>query len=78
MTQATMRQETDSIGAIDVPADAYWGAQTQRSIANFPFGQRDQMPLPIVHALAMVEGSVRSAEEGRPLEMAALLDGIDL
>ena len=55
MTQTTMRQETDSIGAIDVPADAYWGAQTQRSIANFPFGPREQMPLPIVHALAMVK-----------------------
>ncbi|HBK80528.1 MAG TPA: hypothetical protein DDZ83_12810 [Nitrospinae bacterium] len=35
-------------------------------------------PAEAVHALAMVEGSVRSAEEGRPLEMAALLDGIDL
>ena len=49
------RTETDSIGAIDVPADAYWGAQTQRSIANFPFGTRERMPIEIVHALALVK-----------------------
>ncbi len=49
------RTETDSIGAIEVPTDAYWGAQTQRSIENFPFGPREQMPLGIVHALAIVK-----------------------
>jgi len=49
------RTETDSIGAIDVPADAYWGAQTQRSIENFPFGTRERMPIEIVHALALVK-----------------------
>ena len=51
----TTRTETDSIGAIDVPAAAYWGAQTQRSIENFPFGERERMPLGIVHALAIVK-----------------------
>ncbi|MGN6818165.1 MAG: class II fumarate hydratase [Sphingomonas sp.] len=49
------RSETDSIGAIEVPADAYWGAQTQRSIENFPFGERERMPIAIVHALALVK-----------------------
>ncbi len=49
------RTETDSFGAIDVPADAYWGAQTQRSIANFPFGARERMPIEIVRALAIVK-----------------------
>lgn len=49
------RTETDSIGAIDVPADAYWGAQTQRSIENFPFGATERMPIEIVHALAIVK-----------------------
>ena len=39
----SQRQETDSLGAIGVPAEHYWGAQTQRSIGNFPFGQR--MPI---------------------------------
>jgi fumarate hydratase, class II len=51
----TSRTETDSFGPIDVPADAYWGAQTQRSIANFPFGDRERMPIEIIHALAMVK-----------------------
>jgi len=49
------RTETDSFGPIEVPADAYWGAQTQRSIENFPFGERERMPIEIVHALAIVK-----------------------
>ena len=51
----TTRTETDSIGAIEVPADAYWGAQTQRSIENFPFGPTERMPIGIVHAQAIVK-----------------------
>ena len=42
---AATRTETDSFGPIEVPADSYWGAQTERSIGNFPFGPREQMPL---------------------------------
>jgi fumarate hydratase, class II len=49
------RTETDSFGPIEVPAKAYWGAQTQRSIGNFPFGVRERMPIEIVHALAVVK-----------------------
>jgi len=49
------RTETDSFGPIEVPADAYWGAQTERSIGNFPFGPREQMPLEIVHALGFIK-----------------------
>ena len=49
------RTETDSIGAIAVPASAYWGAQTQRSIENFPFPPAERMPLGIVHAQAIVK-----------------------
>jgi fumarate hydratase class II len=49
------RTETDSFGPIDVPADSYWGAQTQRSIENFPFGPREQMPPEVVHALGFVK-----------------------
>jgi len=37
------RRETDSMGAIDVPADRYWGAQTQRSLVHFSIGD-DHMP----------------------------------
>src|SRR6476620_1697679 len=54
MTNGT-RSETDSFGAIDVPGDSYWGAQTERSIANFPFGPRERMPAEIVHALGFVK-----------------------
>jgi fumarate hydratase class II len=49
------RTETDSFGPIDVPADAYWGAQTERSIGNFPFGPREQMPAEIIHALGFIK-----------------------
>jgi len=49
------RTETDSFGPIEVPTDAYWGAQTQRSIENFPFGERERMPVGIIHALAIVK-----------------------
>src|SRR4051812_2675603 len=54
-TAMATRTETDSFGPIEVPADAYWGAQTQRSIENFPFGERERMPIGIVHALAIVK-----------------------
>jgi fumarate hydratase class II len=53
------RQETDSMGAVAVPADHYWGAQTQRSIGNFPFGQR--MPLAIVHAFGELKAACAEA-----------------
>jgi fumarate hydratase class II len=49
------RTESDSFGPIEVPADAYWGAQTERSIENFPFGEREQLPLEIVHALGFIK-----------------------
>ncbi|WP_065752659.1 class II fumarate hydratase [Bradyrhizobium paxllaeri] len=48
------RSETDSFGPIDVDADRYWGAQTERSRQNFKIGQ-DRMPLAIVHALGLVK-----------------------
>ena len=50
------RTETDSFGPIAVPADRYWGAQTQRSLENFRIGgDRERMPLPLVHALVLVK-----------------------
>ncbi|MGQ0588358.1 MAG: class II fumarate hydratase [Sphingosinicella sp.] len=62
----TTRTETDSFGGIEVPADAYWGAQTQRSIENFPFGHREQMPIEIIHALGFVKQAAArvNAREG--------------
>ncbi len=52
--QPATRQETDSMGAIAVPNDRYWGAQTQRSIRYFSIGQ-DKMPLAVVHAIATIK-----------------------
>ena len=49
------RQETDSFGPINVPADAYWGAQTQRSMQNFPFPPHERMPIRIIYGLAHVK-----------------------
>src|SRR5215469_11758817 len=48
------RTETDTFGPIEVPADHYWGAQTQRSLQNFAIGWEKQ-PLPIVRALGIVK-----------------------
>jgi fumarate hydratase class II len=64
---AETRSETDSFGPIDVPGEAYWGAQTQRSIANFPFGERERMPLGIVHALAIVKQAAARVNRGHGL-----------
>ncbi|WP_339710265.1 class II fumarate hydratase [uncultured Sphingosinicella sp.] len=50
------RIETDSFGPIDVSAAAYWGAQTQRSIGNFPIGG-ERMPVPLVRALGLIKQS---------------------
>ncbi|MEL6746781.1 MAG: lyase family protein, partial [Pseudomonadota bacterium] len=50
----TTRTETDSFGPLDVPADKYWGAQTQRSIGNFRIGT-ETMPLPLIRALGIVK-----------------------
>ncbi len=49
------RTESDSFGPIAVPASAYWGAQTQRSIENFPFPPHERMPLGIIYGLAHVK-----------------------
>jgi fumarate hydratase class II len=58
------RVETDSFGEIEVPADRYWGAQTERSRQNFRIG-KDRMPIGIVHALGLVK--LAAAETNREL-----------
>src|SRR5437764_10992820 len=50
------RRETDSMGGIDVPANAYWGAQTQRSIEHFPIGvERFRWGRPLVGAFGVLK-----------------------
>jgi len=70
------RTETDSIGEIAVSATAYWGAQTQRSIENFPFGATERMPIGIVHALAIVKQAAArvNRKHGLPTEIADAID----
>jgi len=62
--QGSGRIETDSFGPIEVPADRYWGAQTERSRQNFRIGG-DRMPLPIIHALGIVK--LAAAQTNRAL-----------
>jgi fumarate hydratase, class II len=61
---SSTRIETDSFGPIQVPADRYWGAQTERSRQNFRIGQ-DRMPMPIIRALGIVK--LAAAETNREL-----------
>lgn len=70
------RTETDSIGPIDVPADAYWGAQTQRSIENFPFGATERMPIGIVHAQAIVKQAAARVNRRHGLD-AGIADAVE-
>ena len=58
------RSETDSFGSIEVAADRYWGAQTERSRRNFRIGG-ERMPLPIIHALGIVK--LAAAQTNRAL-----------
>ena len=57
---ADTRTETDSFGPLEVAADKYWGAQTQRSLGNFKIGT-ETMPLPLVRALGIVKMSASKA-----------------
>lgn len=57
---SSIRVETDSFGEINVPADRYWGAQTQRSIQNFRIGE-ERMPKPLVRALGVQKKAAAQA-----------------
>ena len=70
------RTETDSIGPIEVPDDAYWGAQTQRSLINFAIGV-ERMPLAVLHALALIKKAaarVNSRSGELPADIARLIE----
>ncbi len=71
------RTETDSMGAIEVPADRYWGAQTQRSIENFPIGvDRFRFTRPIIRALGILKkgAAIANGELGQlPPEKVELI-----
>ena len=68
------RIETDSLGPVEVPAEHYWGAQTQRSLRNFPFGV--SMPIAVVHAFGLLKAAcaeVNAAAGVLPEPLAALI-----
>ena len=75
-----MRTEKDTLGEILVPNDAYWGAQTQRSIRNFPIGDaRQRMPIEVVHGFAVLKkaAALVNAELGvLPRDKADLIAGV--
>ena len=74
MSAASTRQESDAMGAIAVPAAHYWGAQTQRSLHYFPFGQ--PMPLAVVHAFGELKAAcaeVNRAKGKLSPELTALI-----
>ena len=65
-TKARIRIESDTFGPIEVPADRYWGAQTQRSTENFRIGT-ERMPRPLIRALGIVKRA--SAEVNHSLKL---------
>src|SRR5919106_1241783 len=66
MVSEETRMETDSMGAVDVPGDRYWGAQTQRSLHHFSIGD-DRMPVEVVRAFGILKkaAALVNADLGR-------------
>ena len=60
------RTELDTLGPVEVPADKYWGPQTQRAIGNFRIGE-EKMPLPIIRAFAVLKKAAASVNLERQL-----------
>jgi fumarate hydratase class II len=78
LVAAGTRRETDSMGAIDVPADRYWGAQTQRSLIHFSIGD-DRMPKAVYHAYGYVKkaAAIVNGRDGRlPGWLAQLIERV--
>lgn len=63
MSAAKVRIETDTLGSIEVPEDCYWGAQTQRSVENFPIGGQRFSPV-FVRALFVVKAAAARTNRG--------------
>jgi fumarate hydratase class II len=72
---AQTRTESDSFGPLEVPSDKYWGAQTQRSIMNFPIGWEKQ-PIAIVRALGVIKKACAQANKASGDLDAKLADAI--
>lgn len=69
------REEHDTMGTVQVPASALWGAQTQRSLCNFRISG-ERMPLSLLHALALVKRAAASVNRELGLLEADIADAI--
>ena len=70
------RIETDSLGEVNVPDEAYWGAQTQRSLINFAIGN-EKMPLAVLHALVLIKKAAARVNDRNgdlPADIARLIE----
>ncbi len=76
MASVPTRTETDSFGPVEVPAHHYWGAQTQRSIENFPIGI-EKMPAPLIHALGLIKLAAARVNAGLGVLEDSLADAIE-
>jgi fumarate hydratase class II len=74
------RTETDSLGPVEVPDEAYWGAQTQRSVQNFPIGW-ERLPIAVIRGLALIKRAAASVHMANgdldPALGAAILEAAD-
>ena len=69
------RTEEDSFGPIEVPADRYWGAQTQRSLQNFRIGG-DRMPTPVIRALGLIKQAAAAVSKASGALNGKIADAI--
>lgn len=66
---ASTRTESDTFGPLEVPADRYWGAQTQRSTMNFKIGgKREVMPEPVVRAFGVLKRAVAKVNMSKGMD----------
>ncbi|MBN9671736.1 class II fumarate hydratase [Roseibium aggregatum] len=70
------RTETDSFGALEIPGDKYFGAQTARSLMNFPIGG-ETMPLPLVHALGVIKQAAARVNRSQGKLAADIAEAIE-
>ncbi len=73
---AATRQEKDSFGTIEVPADRLWGAQTERSRRHFRISG-ERMPLAVIHALAQVKRSAARVNRALGLLEPKIADAVE-
>lgn len=75
MQNQKTRTESDSLGTIEVPLDCYWGAQTQRSILNFPIGS-ERMPRSLIRAFGLIKGAAAQVNADLNLLDKTIADAI--